>query len=108
MIFVFKFLDCKNRGFQILTELHVLFKSLYSWTYYMTPFQSQTKMIYGLNQIVIPYGMIEWTTNNEDSFNYISLATLGNIIALQIVHYFDELGNINFVLTFLDSVYFFV
>nr|XP_012225025.1 PREDICTED: endothelin-converting enzyme 1-like isoform X2 [Linepithema humile] len=77
------------------TEIRREFKiSEQIWTYYATPFQSQIKTIYGLNQIVIPYGIIDWTAiNNEDSLNYISLATLGNTIALQIANHFDEPGS---------------
>ncbi|XP_071876239.1 neprilysin-1 [Bombus fervidus] len=63
------------------------------WTHYATPYQSKGLAIYGLNLVVIPYGVIDWSMKyNESSFNYIKLATLGNIIAHQIAHHFDANG----------------
>ncbi|XP_068965497.1 neprilysin-1-like [Bombus flavifrons] len=63
------------------------------WTHYATPYQSKGLAIYGLNLVVIPYGVIDWSMKyNESSFNYIKLATLGNIIAHQIAHHFDATG----------------
>ncbi|XP_029164653.1 endothelin-converting enzyme 2-like [Nylanderia fulva] len=63
------------------------------WTYYATPFQSKAQAIYGLNLIVIPYGIIDWSLiNDELSFDYLLLATLGNLIAHQIAHHFDANG----------------
>ncbi|XP_025268661.1 neprilysin-2-like isoform X1 [Camponotus floridanus] len=63
------------------------------WTYYATPFQSKAQAIYGLNLVVIPYGIIDWSLiNDELSFDYLLLATLGNLIAHQIAHHFDANG----------------
>ncbi|XP_011156691.2 endothelin-converting enzyme 2 isoform X1 [Solenopsis invicta] len=63
------------------------------WTYYATPFQSKARVIYALNLIVIPYGAIDSALiNNELSFDYFLLATLGNLIAHQIAHHFDTNG----------------
>ncbi|XP_011702526.1 PREDICTED: membrane metallo-endopeptidase-like 1 [Wasmannia auropunctata] len=63
------------------------------WTYYATPFQSKARVIYTQNLIVIPYGIIDWSLiNDELSFNYLLLATLGNLIAHQIAHHFDTNG----------------
>ncbi|XP_012225027.2 neprilysin-2-like isoform X2 [Linepithema humile] len=76
------------------TEIRREFKirSEQIWTYYATPFQLQAKIIYCLSQIAIPYGMIELhSASNEDSFNYVVRTTLGNLIAHQIVHLFDNL-----------------
>ncbi|XP_077262705.1 endothelin-converting enzyme 2 isoform X1 [Temnothorax americanus] len=63
------------------------------WTYYATPFQSKARVIYPLNLIVIPYGIIDWSLiNDKSSFDYLLLATLGNLIAHQIAHHFDTNG----------------
>ncbi|KAK1116663.1 hypothetical protein K0M31_018204 [Melipona bicolor] len=63
------------------------------WTHYTTPYQSKGLAIYGLNLVVIPYGVIDWSMKyNESLFNYIKLATLGNMIAHQIAHHFDANG----------------
>ncbi|XP_072763378.1 endothelin-converting enzyme 2 [Anoplolepis gracilipes] len=63
------------------------------WTYYATPFQSKAQAIYGLNLVVIPYGIVDWSLiNDELSFDYLLLATLGNLIAHQIAHHFDANG----------------
>ncbi|XP_043510483.1 endothelin-converting enzyme 1-like [Frieseomelitta varia] len=63
------------------------------WTRYTTPYQSKGLAIYGLNLVVIPYGVIDWSMKyNESLFNYIKLATLGNMIAHQIAHHFDANG----------------
>ncbi|XP_012525662.1 neprilysin-1 [Monomorium pharaonis] len=63
------------------------------WTYYATPFQSKARTIYALNLVVIPYGVIDWSLiNDELSFDYLVLATLGNLIAHQIAHHFDANG----------------
>lgn len=73
-----------------VVELYTL---IYRWTHYATPYQSKGLAIYGLNLVVIPYGVIDWSMKyNESSFNYIKLATLGNIIAHQIAHHFDATG----------------
>lgn len=66
---------------------------IHSWTQYATPFQSKGLAIYGLNLVVIPFGVIDWSTKyNESLFDYIILATLGNAIAHQIAHHFDANG----------------
>ncbi|XP_016907913.2 membrane metallo-endopeptidase-like 1 isoform X3 [Apis cerana] len=63
------------------------------WTQYAKPYQSKGIVIYGLNLIVIPFGIIDWSMNyNEFSFDYIKMATIGNIIAHQIAHHFDANG----------------
>ncbi|CAK9828523.1 nep-2 [Anthophora retusa] len=63
------------------------------WTHYATPYQSKGLAIYGLNLVVIPFGVADWSMNyDEDSFDYITLATLGNAIAHQIAHHFDGNG----------------
>ncbi|CAK9814996.1 nep-2 [Anthophora plagiata] len=63
------------------------------WTHYATPYQSKGLAIYGLNLVVIPFGVTDWSMNyDEDSFDYITLATLGNAIAHQIAHHFDGNG----------------
>ncbi|KAL0104924.1 hypothetical protein PUN28_016520 [Cardiocondyla obscurior] len=64
------------------------------WTYYAMPFQSKARVIYPLNLIVIPYGIIDWSLLNKESlsFDYLLLATLGNLIAHQIAHHFDTNG----------------
>ncbi|XP_050461245.1 neprilysin-2-like [Cataglyphis hispanica] len=63
------------------------------WTYYTTPFQSKAQAIYGLNLVVIPYGIVDWSLiNDEHSFDYLLMATLGNLIAHQIAHHFDANG----------------
>ncbi|XP_012058483.1 PREDICTED: endothelin-converting enzyme 1-like [Atta cephalotes] len=66
------------------------------WTYYATPFQSKAQVIYALNLIVIPYGIIDWSLMsnlmNGDELSYFLLATLGNLIAHQIAHHFDTNG----------------
>ncbi|XP_003707770.2 endothelin-converting enzyme 1 [Megachile rotundata] len=63
------------------------------WTHYATPFQSKGLAVYELNLVVIPFGVIDWSTKyNELSFDYIILATLGNVIAHQIAHHFDANG----------------
>ncbi|XP_011877725.1 PREDICTED: endothelin-converting enzyme 1-like [Vollenhovia emeryi] len=63
------------------------------WTYHATPFQSKAQVIYPLNLIVIPYGIIDWSLiNDELPFDYLLLATLGNLIAHQIAHHFDTNG----------------
>ncbi|KYN15849.1 PREDICTED: membrane metallo-endopeptidase-like 1 [Trachymyrmex cornetzi] len=66
------------------------------WTYYATPFQSKAQVIYALNLIVIPYGIIDWALMsdlmNGDELSYFLLATLGNLIAHQIAHHFDTNG----------------
>ena len=42
---------------------------------------------------MIPYGVIDWSTKYDElSFDYIILATLGNVIAHQIAHHFDANG----------------
>ncbi|XP_034175923.2 endothelin-converting enzyme homolog [Osmia lignaria lignaria] len=64
-----------------------------TWTHYATPFQSKGLAIYGLNLVVIPFGVIDWSTKYDElSFDYIILATLGNVIAHQIAHHFDANG----------------
>ncbi|XP_076634121.1 endothelin-converting enzyme 1 isoform X1 [Colletes latitarsis] len=63
------------------------------WTHYATPFQSKGLAIYGLNLIVIPFGVIDWSTKyNQTQFDYIIFGTLGNVIAHQIAHHFDANG----------------
>ncbi|KAL6254645.1 hypothetical protein P5V15_013952 [Pogonomyrmex californicus] len=63
------------------------------WTYYATPFQPKAEVIYALNLIMIPYGIIDWSLiNDESSFDYLLLARLGNLIAHQIAHHFDANG----------------
>ncbi|CAK9799137.1 Endothelin-converting enzyme homolog [Anthophora quadrimaculata] len=63
------------------------------WTHYATPYQSKGLAIYGPNLVVIPFGVIDWSMNyDEGSFDYITLATLGNAIAHQIAHHFDGNG----------------
>ncbi|EGI59230.1 PREDICTED: membrane metallo-endopeptidase-like 1 [Acromyrmex echinatior] len=66
------------------------------WTYYATPFQSKAQVIYALNLIVIPYGIIDWSLMsdliNGGELSYFLLATLGNLIAHQIAHHFDTNG----------------
>ena len=67
-----------------------------TWTHYATPFQSKGLAIYGLNLVVIPYGVIDWSTKYDElSFDYIILATLGNVIAHQIAHHFDAMVYFN-------------
>ena len=64
-----------------------------SWTQYATPYQSKGFTIYGLDLVVIPFGVIDWSTKyDEPSFDYITMATLGNVIAHQIAHHFDANG----------------
>ncbi|XP_076763845.1 endothelin-converting enzyme 1 [Xylocopa sonorina] len=63
------------------------------WTHYATPYQSKGLAIYGLNLIVIPFGAIDWSFKyDEDQFDYITLATAGNVIAHEIAHHFDANG----------------
>ncbi|XP_017792821.1 PREDICTED: neprilysin-2-like [Habropoda laboriosa] len=63
------------------------------WTHYATPYQSKGLAIYGLNLVIIPFGVIDWSMNyDEHLFDYITLATLGNVIAHQIAHHFDANG----------------
>ncbi|XP_053997931.1 neprilysin-1-like [Hylaeus anthracinus] len=63
------------------------------WTHYATPFQSKGLAIYILNLVVIPYGVIDWSIKyDKPSFDYIRLATLGNVLAHQIAHHFDANG----------------
>ncbi|XP_031365537.1 neprilysin-3-like isoform X2 [Apis dorsata] len=66
------------------------------WTHYAKPYQSKGIAIYGLNLIVIPFGIIDWSMNyneyNKFSFDYIKMAIIGNIIAHQIAHHFDANG----------------
>ncbi|XP_017878530.1 endothelin-converting enzyme homolog [Ceratina calcarata] len=63
------------------------------WTHYATPYQSKGLAIYGLNLVIIPFGAIDWSIEyNEPQFDYIKLATLGNVIAHQIAHHFDANG----------------
>ncbi|KAG7207561.1 hypothetical protein KM043_009186 [Ampulex compressa] len=65
------------------------------WTHYATPFQSRAVFIYGLNLVVIPFGVIDWSTileYDDGSFDHLRLATLGNLIAHQIAHHFDANG----------------
>lgn len=43
---------------------------------------------------MIPYGIMDWSSINEEhTLKYILLATLGNLIAHQIAHHFDNNGN---------------
>ncbi|XP_014608416.1 PREDICTED: neprilysin-2-like isoform X1 [Polistes canadensis] len=66
------------------------------WTHYATPFQSEGIAIYSLNLIIIPFGAIDYgdmfMSNDENSFNYLTWATIGNLIARQISHHFDANG----------------
>ncbi|KAG5326857.1 MMEL1 protein, partial [Acromyrmex heyeri] len=66
------------------------------WTYYAMPFQSKAQVIYALNLIVIPYGIIDWSLMsdliNGGELSYFLLATLGHLIAHQIAHHFDTNG----------------
>lgn len=70
----------------------------YSWTHYATPFQSKGVAVYSLNLIIIPFGAIDYgdvfISNDENSFSYLTWATIGNLIARQISHHFDANGNI--------------
>ncbi|KAI4502030.1 hypothetical protein M0802_002712 [Mischocyttarus mexicanus] len=65
------------------------------WTHYATPFQSKGIAIYNLNLIIIPFGAIDYggmfMSNDENSFNYLTWATIGNLIARQIFHHFDSI-----------------
>lgn len=69
-----------------------------SWTHYATPFQTEGIAIHSLNLIIIPFGAIDYggmfMSNDENSFNYLTWATIGNLIARQISHHFDANGSI--------------
>ncbi|XP_043490073.1 neprilysin-2-like isoform X2 [Polistes fuscatus] len=66
------------------------------WTHYATPFQTEGIAIHSLNLIIIPFGAIDYggmfMSNDENSFNYLTWATIGNLIARQISHHFDANG----------------
>ncbi|KAF7409722.1 hypothetical protein HZH68_004103 [Vespula germanica] len=66
------------------------------WTHYATPFQSKGVAVYSLNLIIIPFGAIDYgdvfISNDENSFSYLTWATIGNLIARQISHHFDANG----------------
>ncbi|KAK0094331.1 hypothetical protein PV326_011226 [Microctonus aethiopoides] len=64
------------------------------WTYFARPFQSHSQAIYSLNIILIPFGAVDMTKvlQNDQNFYYITLATIGNLIAREIAHHFDSNG----------------
>ncbi|XP_015180259.1 PREDICTED: neprilysin-2-like [Polistes dominula] len=66
------------------------------WTHYATPFQSEGIAIHILNLIIIPFGAIDYgdmfMSNDENSLNYLTWATIGNLISRQISHHFDANG----------------
>ncbi|KAG8042528.1 hypothetical protein G9C98_005162 [Cotesia typhae] len=64
------------------------------WTYFAKSYQSTPKTLYSLNLILIPLGAINWPLiqKYDQSFDYLILSNIGNLIAREIADCFDPNG----------------
>ncbi|CAG5095794.1 Similar to nep-1: Neprilysin-1 (Caenorhabditis elegans), partial [Cotesia congregata] len=64
------------------------------WTYFAKSYQSTPKTLYSLNLILIPLGAINWPLiqKYDQSFDYLILSNVGNLIAREIADCFDPNG----------------
>ncbi|XP_008552498.3 neprilysin-1 [Microplitis demolitor] len=64
------------------------------WTYFAKPYQSSFQTLYGLNLILVPLGAIDWTSikKYDQTFDYLILSNVGNLIAREIANYFGSNG----------------
>ncbi|KAH0554081.1 neprilysin-like [Cotesia glomerata] len=64
------------------------------WTYFAKSYQSKPKTLYSLNLILIPLGAINWPLiqKYDQSFDYLILSNVGNLIAREIADCFDPIG----------------
>ncbi|XP_034947031.1 endothelin-converting enzyme 2-like [Chelonus insularis] len=63
------------------------------WTYFASPFQTSPQTIHSLSVILIPFGAIDWFSfQYNQKFDYFIFASIGNLLAREIAHFFDTNG----------------
>ncbi|XP_047000892.1 uncharacterized protein LOC124616613 [Schistocerca americana] len=64
----------------------------YVWSHFKLPYQSTGNVIYGLNTVVIPIGLLSKFSNDAPLPKYINMAGEGLVMAHELAHMFDFVG----------------
>ncbi|XP_049831171.1 uncharacterized protein LOC126272391 [Schistocerca gregaria] len=64
----------------------------YVWSHFKYPYQNTGNVIYGLNTVVIPIGLLSKFSNDAPLPKYINMAGEGLVMAHELAHMFDFVG----------------